>query len=351
MSRIPSLGLIEILIIAGLIGLVLIAAGIVVAIVVRKKNQAGDPASAGSRLPWKWIIPIALVALLALPILALVLGVLAVTPVRRETGYAEPAQDMVAISDNVTPPTTTGPAPTPDMIVTNPPQFAPSSTEKTRSAFLSADNGLAWFVILLSIAGLVLLIGSVAVALVLTNWEKGDPRSREANGGKWAKLRYVLLVLLFWFALGVFLILDFTFAVSIYGRFVIVYAAFWALIGALLLWNRPGREKGLILALFVLVLFSVRFVDWHSRKPFLKDLYSIKEGMTPAQVDRIMDGYMRGTYGGPPGSDTQYTFDEQGQIVNGAVTFRHTDEGWGDSDWGRVTFRDGRVSEVTFLPD
>jgi hypothetical protein len=37
--------------------------------------------------------------------------------------------------------------------------------------------------------------------------------------------------------------------------------------------------------------------------------------------------------------------------AEGRINYRHTTEGWGDSDWGLVTFQAGRVSQVEFLPD
>ena len=119
----------------------------------------------------------------------------------------------------------------------------------------------------------------------------------------------------------------------------------------MLLHDSPIRVKVTVLVLLVTFLFAVRFVDWNSRKPFLKDINRIQEGMTPAQVDHIMAGYLRENGGGPPGSDDQYQFNERGEIVGGWVTFRHTDEGWGDSDWGVVIFENGYVTEIKFLPD
>jgi hypothetical protein len=130
-----------------------------------------------------------------------------------------------------------------------------------------------------------------------------------------------------------------------------MYMAFWLLVGALLATGRSLRDKLLILGLFVLVLGSVRFVDWNSRKPFLRKFYSLQEGMTAEEVDQIMSGYMKANGGGPPQSQDQYEFDEQGEIVTGWVTYRHTNEGWGDSDWGVVTFENGRVVHRRFLPD
>jgi hypothetical protein len=150
-------------------------------------------------------------------------------------------------------------------------------------------------------------------------------------------------------ALSIFLILDLGLAVSLYLRFVAIYTAFWVLVGALLLYGHPMREKLLILGLLVMVAFSVRFIDWNSRKPFLKDFYRIREGMTPAQVEQIMGGYMIG--GGAPLGSPRTELNGWGEIVAGTVTYRHTNEGWGDSDWGVVTFENGRVVKIKFLPD
>jgi CheY-like chemotaxis protein len=89
---------------------------------------------------------------------------------------------------------------------------------------------------------------------------------------------------------------------------------------------------------------ALQFVDWNSRKPFLKDFYRIEEGMTSAQVDRIMASYIRENDGGLPGT-------ERDDLVDGRLIFRHTDQGWGDSDLGVVTLKSGRVTETEFFPD
>ena len=222
-------------------------------------------------------------------------------------------------------------------------------------------NLLIAIVVLPVIAALMLFIGAAIVAPVVRRWERNYDRlgDTSAHGGGdrgWAnraRRRYVLLGFAFWLAMSVFLVLDLAATASIFLRFTAAYAAFWILVGALLLHGSPIRHKLIILGLFLVAVFSIRFIDWNSRKPFLRDFYRIEEEMTPAQVDQIMADYAdnAGNYGGPAGSHTDYEFNEQGEIVTGSVTYTHTNEGWGDSDWGVVTFEDGRVVQTRFLAD
>ena len=173
----------------------------------------------------------------------------------------------------------------------------------------------------------------------------GRARSfRKSKPGKGARARYVLLGLSFWIALSVFLILDLAGSISLYPGFVAIYALCWVLVGLLFLYARPMREKVVILTLFLVVLFSVRFVDWNTRKPFLRALDRVTAGITEAQADEIMDGYMKGI-------SPMAQMDEQGGIDWGTVNYRHTTEAWGNVDVGVLAFQNGRVVRVKFLPD
>jgi hypothetical protein len=344
--RFPSIGLAELVILAGMGGLVALIGAIVIAAIVRRR-RTGD---AG---PWKWVAILGLI-LVGAPLVVFVVGVLLVTPVRVERSTAPTAEAVVVL---VAPEVTatpsgagvTGTPPTPMV----PPNPSPDSDTGVRSLSIVPTSALEALGIPPIMAGFVLLTTGAIITLVLRRWpgSGGWPVDIDSDAGNWARLRYPLLALALWMALTVFLILDLGLglAVSIYPRFVAVYAAFWALIGALLLQGRPNREKVLILGLFVVVLLSVRFIDWNSRKPFLRDLQRIREGMTPVQVEQIMGPYMQG--GGRSLASPETEVDEGGEILSGTVTYRHTDEGWGDSDWGVVTFEDGRVVSTEFLPD
>lgn len=122
------------------------------------------------------------------------------------------------------------------------------------------------------------------------------------------------------------------------------------------------------LAVVIAGVAALYFVDWSTRKPFLRDLDRVQVGMTEAEVRRIMGRYMEGT-GWPaiPGSSTnapgtlnvvgseaRYAAEASstGQLViRDALVFRHSNDGAFNSDWGIVSLADGRVVKVEFSPD
>jgi len=209
--------------------------------------------------------------------------------------------------------------------------------------------------------GLALMAAVTTVTMVVRNLGRrervlGDLDASERTGRSWAALftsRTVLIMFPLGFALVFYVILDRALTVSVYWGFVGLYAAFWSLFLLLLLWKAPARDKLLIVGSMVIVLLGMRFVDWNSRKPFLRDLYRIKEGMTAVQVDQIMGDYMTGgaVSLGNPGIRLDGRLLEQGAQATGMISYRHTNEGWGNSDFGEVTFVNGRVVNVHFSPD
>jgi hypothetical protein len=147
-------------------------------------------------------------------------------------------------------------------------------------------------------------------------------------------------------AVVVLVIIDYLYALS-----VTVPSAFagTALLFALLLAARPRQSRTRrisIAAVVVAVAVVIRLINWTPVKPFLKDLHSIRPGMTEADVNRVMGKYTEGT--GWPGS-----IDGDGSRelrVPNTIVFRPTSAP-GDSNWGMVQFQDGRVVQVEFSPD
>ncbi len=105
-------------------------------------------------------------------------------------------------------------------------------------------------------------------------------------------------------------------------------------------------------------------IEWSSRKPFLRDLYSVRVGMTEQQVVKIMGKYISGTgFPANPYSNPSELHDNTGKAYKtestsdgflhlpGRLVFRHSDTSEFGADWGIVSFLNGRVVDVEFSPD
>lgn len=145
------------------------------------------------------------------------------------------------------------------------------------------------------------------------------------------------------------------------------YGLFWTLVLLPFLLRRPSVLKFAFYTLLVLSLAMLYFVPWNSRKPFLRDFGKIRIGMTVTEVEAIMGNYMKGT-GWPaiPGATSSAgTLTEVGSgitmttsstpsgelVIQDSITYRHSNDGAFNSDWGVVKFRNGRVVGKTFMPD
>jgi hypothetical protein len=331
-----SLGLAELIILAGIVGLPLLILAVVALAVVRTRRTEAPR-------PWKWFALLVSI-LIGLPLVLFVLGLSLVTPVRVRRSSVPTSQAVIVTAGPTTDRLDDTPSGTPAPGM-SPPNPTPVNDTGAASWSIVPDTWLEAIAIPSLIAAPIVFVGAALVAAVLSRWPGHAVADRAVRS------RYLLLALALWVGLSLFLTLDLglNLAVSIYPGFVAAYAALWVLIGLLLLYRRPIREQALILTLFVALLFAVRFVNWNSRKPFLRDLQSIRAGMTSAQVEQIMGRYQKG--GGRPLESPATRVDARGEILTGTLTYRHTDEAWGNSDWGVVTFEDGRVVHTDFSPD
>ena len=215
--------------------------------------------------------------------------------------------------------------------------------------FISLDphNALHLLVVPPLLAAVVVAGAAMIVRVVLGKWSGQDQRGEglaDGDGSRGIQARYGLAGLLLWIVLSSFLVLDLAGSVSLYPLFLGIYAVGTVMAVLVLLYPRPTREKALIVFTVLVIFVSVRAVDWNSRKPFLRDLERVEVGMTEAQVYQIMEGYRNET-----GSQPQA--DEQGRMISGTLSYRHTSESWGNSDIGILVFEQGRVVNVRFLPD
>ena len=139
---------------------------------------------------------------------------------------------------------------------------------------------------------------------------------------------------------GTYLLFDYLAAASLFPVAALIACAASLPGSVLIAYGRRSRAVRIALPLLVIaLLLSVSLINWNTRKPFLRAFNQIESGMTVDQVDRIMASYMRGPAGAGSLSES------------GTVVYRHTNEGWGNSDIGLVLFADGHVTEREFLPD
>jgi hypothetical protein len=139
-----------------------------------------------------------------------------------------------------------------------------------------------------------------------------------------------------------------------------------------LLRRKPLKEqlvRVVVLLLLSCVVAALYFLPTSptSLKVFLRDLYSIKAGMSEADVRRVMGNYTEGTgwpvvYGSNPAGTGNLTDISTGathatgatssgeMTIQGSLIFRPSNHA-GDSNWGIVAFRDGRVTNVSFSHD
>jgi len=175
----------------------------------------------------------------------------------------------------------------------------------------------------------------------------------------------IVLVAFIPFAMGC--ISEFLFPFSVLPLVEVVCGLLWLPIGASLLrGSGPSRRQILLAAAFCLILLG-KFADWNSRRPFIRDLLRIREGMTVEQVDNVMARYMTGTrLAWPPISDdkpkssssispaTSQTVkkgpDNELNLTDSNV-YRHSNEGAYNADWGIVRFHEGKVESVDYMPD
>jgi hypothetical protein len=177
----------------------------------------------------------------------------------------------------------------------------------------------------------------------------GRDSKQASRNESWAAMRSIALALAS-SALLLFAASEMLIAMPIPWRLYVAAAAMFAV--GLLRKRPPRRQFGrlVILMSICLVAAILHLTPWSSRKVFLKDLYSIKPGMTVTEVKAIMAGYIPGTgfpsnpLAEPPGPSGELT-------IRGALVFRHSEEPAYNADWGIVNFRDGRVTGVEFSAD
>jgi len=213
-------------------------------------------------------------------------------------------------------------------------------SRSTSSLVLRQDPfAVIWFSIVATILGCV-------VPLLLSLWFVQRVRhaeilhntGRSLNSWKWWLSLCVLLVGIvgcsycFYFFERIVPVSIMPFSTSL-GAVIFIFVGLW------LMRDRQARLRITVVAIYALLILSTRFVDWNSRKPFMRDLLRLREGMTGQQVKVIMGRYV-----------TDQDAADVSQ-ANGTLSYRHSNEAEYNADWGEVTLREGKVVGAEFSPD
>ncbi len=158
------------------------------------------------------------------------------------------------------------------------------------------------------------------------------------DGANWGAILILLA------ALTLYILLDLAAAVSlnlvISGGFALTTLG----LGWRILDSKPVHQRLALGGLLVTAVFALRFVDWDSRKPFLRDFNQVQLGMKAAEVDELMADYNKFT-------SPFVTTSIRGDAQTGTVFYQRATGDQGDSDIGLITFAGGRVIGRTFYPD
>jgi hypothetical protein len=147
------------------------------------------------------------------------------------------------------------------------------------------------------------------------------------------------ILVLFYAALTAYYIaLDYSVAVSLQPWFTLVYGALGVLPGLLILARQRPRAPIAALAVFVVVLLALAWLEIGPRKGFLREAGSIRQGEALAEVDRRLAAYER--FPATPGA-----------LDDGVMAVYRNPFGPGDADAVVVTFVEGRVVETDLLLD
>ena len=222
---------------------------------------------------------------------------------------------------------------------------------------IASDVATSFLAPLISIVGIVvgfpvaLALTSVGVILpcyILSRFYSEVRKPKEQKRGPLHTASVVVLVLkgivalvALTFLIMMLFITEFIFPITALPFITTTAAFLWIHVAKGTLGHIPVSQRHALIALFVILILSVRYVDWNTRKPFARHLFQIHRGMTGAEVERIMRSHLKNWV--QPESEHYLHLDP---TFTGEVWYRHTTKGWGNSDWGKVVMKDGRAVDA-----
>src|SRR6185436_12129891 len=94
---------------------------------------------------------------------------------------------------------------------------------------------------------------------------------------------------------GVSFLLDLYSSFSVFPLTLSICGLIWIGIGFRLMKRFRSTKRLILLGLSLFSILAFKYIDWNSRRPFIRDLLKIESGMTPNEVNIIMKRYDGGS--------------------------------------------------------
>ena len=107
--------------------------------------------------------------------------------------------------------------------------------------------------------------------------------------------------------------------------------------------SRFKKIKFLMGILFLISLIVIRNIQWNSRKVFIKKFNQLNVGMSLEKTDEIMSDFII--------FRTVSVDTLENDKTAHMISYRHTDEGWGNSDMGIVYVQNDTIIRLKFYHD
>jgi hypothetical protein len=104
----------------------------------------------------------------------------------------------------------------------------------------------------------------------------------------------------------------------------------------------PLSRRIVIVTSMLLLILSIKYMDWSPKKSFMRDLLQIRKGMTGVQVETIMSDQQK-NFAQP---ESEY-FLHLNPTYSGEAVFRDNS----GEDIGVIEFQDGHVVNVQYIPE
>lgn len=142
--------------------------------------------------------------------------------------------------------------------------------------------------------------------------------------------------------LAIFIFVDMFAAITVIPLATAFCGTLWILFSLGLTQEQPLRKRATIITAMLLLILSIKFIDWNYNKSLARDRFQIRKGMIGIEVERIMGRYQKNFI--QPESENYLHLNIE---YTGTSLF----SAWDNDTYLDITFQDGRVVNVEIVGD